>query len=333
MAQRRGTTKKHIKQLEDLDPIYLRRGFERDHAAIARFLEDKEFESLEETNALIQQFIGPGKEIPRGNREMTPLEQAQEFMHDAWLETDRKKRIALARKALTLSQDCADAYVLLAEQTASDPAEARGLYQKGVDAGERGLGQESFIEFEGDFWAIVETRPYMRARFGLAQTLWELGERRETIVHYQELLRLNPGDNQGVRYELLNALLSEGMDDESWKLLAEYEDEGTATWAYARALLMFRQLGAGPKANKRLREALETNPFVPIYLFGIKKPPKELPGYVGMGDESEAIHYLANNAEIWAGTTGALEWFADTFLSEISRKERRRTRSRRKLTG
>jgi len=333
MAQRGGNTKNHIKEQEDIDPIYLRRGFERDHVAIARLFEEKEISSDKEANALIQQFMGPEQEIPRVERELTILEQAQEIMYDAWLERDGKKRIALARKALTLTQDCADAYVLLAEQTATDPAEARRLYEKGVEAGERGLGQESFIEFEGDFWAIVQTRPYMRARFGLAQTLWELGERRDAIVHYRELLRLNPGDNQGVRYELLNALLTEGIDNESEKLLEEYEDEGTAAWAYARALLAFKEFGAGSKANRKLREALKTNPFVPIYLFGLEKPPKKLPGYMGMGDESEALHYLVGNGEVWTETPGAVEWFADIFHSEISSKEKKKTRTRRKLTS
>src|SRR5205814_275596 len=44
----------------------------------------------------------------------TPLEQAQEMMWDAWDQTDRKRAIELARKALALSPDCADAFVLLA---------------------------------------------------------------------------------------------------------------------------------------------------------------------------------------------------------------------------
>lgn len=40
----------------------------------------------------------------------------------------------------------------------------------------------------------------MRARAALAGTLWRLGRREEAVDHQRELLRLNPNDNQGLRY-------------------------------------------------------------------------------------------------------------------------------------
>ena len=60
----------------------------------------------------------------------TVLEQAQEIMWDAWDEQNATRRIDLARKALTISDDCADAYVLLAEEVASSLHEAMELYTK-----------------------------------------------------------------------------------------------------------------------------------------------------------------------------------------------------------
>jgi len=47
----------------------------------------------------------------------TPLEEAQEIMYDAYEAGTKAKRIKLAKKALTISQDCADAYILLAEES------------------------------------------------------------------------------------------------------------------------------------------------------------------------------------------------------------------------
>jgi Tetratricopeptide repeat len=40
----------------------------------------------------------------------------------------------------------------------------------------------------------------MRARAGLAATLDALGDVEAAIGHYRDMLRLNPGDNQGIRY-------------------------------------------------------------------------------------------------------------------------------------
>ena len=74
----------------------------------------------------------------------TALEEAQEVIYQA-LQEHSTQRTALARRALTISPDCTDAYVLLAE-VATDPQEARHLYEQGVAAGERSLGEETFRE-------------------------------------------------------------------------------------------------------------------------------------------------------------------------------------------
>ena len=46
------------------------------------------------------------------------LKKAQELMYKAWDEQNPAKRLALAHKALKESEDCTDAYVLLAEEEA-----------------------------------------------------------------------------------------------------------------------------------------------------------------------------------------------------------------------
>src|SRR3954452_5853205 len=159
-----------------------------------------------------------------GPREETPLSQAQELLDEAFEERDPERRSELARKALEVSPDCADAYVLLAEQARSRK-EALGLYEKALAAGERALGPQVFRDDVGHFWGLLETRPYMRAREGLAGTLWTMGRRDEAIEHLQDMLRLNPNDNQGVRYTLAGWLLGEGRNEELARLLSEYDEE------------------------------------------------------------------------------------------------------------
>lgn len=302
--------KKPVKKAEpksskDL-PIPDRRVMEKSLSDIGRLLSEREFDSEAEMNAFLKDILASG-EIPSSSRQLTPLEQAQELMYDAW-DSSGRRRVELARKALKVSEDCADAYVLLAEETAKCPEEAKALYEQGVKAGERALGKEMFQENVGHFWGIIETRPYMRARFGLAQCLWAMGERKQAIEHYTDMLRLNPGDNQGIRYVLASCLLEEGLGDELGKLLEQYEDDGAATWAYSRALLAFRKEGASKKANKHLKNALDDNPFVPTYLLGRKRLPLRLPDYIGMGDENEAVVYVSEAIRAWQKTEGALEW-------------------------
>ncbi|HZO26676.1 MAG TPA: hypothetical protein VFH48_11885 [Chloroflexota bacterium] len=289
-------------------PFAGRFSLERAMADIGALLSEHEPASIDDANALIQGLLAQGG-LPR-RAATTPLEQAQELMYDAWEATSPRERIRLARKAIEISEDCADAYVLLAEETANGPKEAADLYAQGVAAGERALGEEIFEEAAGDFWGIIETRPYMRARLGLAQALWAVGEHQPAIEHLQDMLRLNPGDNQGVRYVLLTWLLDLDAADSIQALFDAYDDDVSAVWAYSRALHAFRQHGDTPASRKLRREAHRWNPHVPDYLSGRKRLPRQLPELIGMGDESEAVYYVAEQMAAWKRTPGAVSWLS-----------------------
>jgi tetratricopeptide (TPR) repeat protein len=247
----------------------------------------------------------------------TPLGQAQEIVGRAFEEPDSKKRAKLARQALDLSPDCADAYILLAGQAKSGK-EALGLYEQAVEAGERAIGPEAFRDHAGHFWGLLETRPYMRARAGLAHTLWTLGRREEAAGHLLDMLRLNPGDNQGVRYSLASWLLDLDRGEELGRLLEQY-DEDSATWAYARALLAFRLLGDTPEARKQLKAAGKVNKHVPAYLLGEAPMPMQQPPSYSPGDESEAVLYAASGLSAWRSTPGALTWLREATKGSIKK--------------
>jgi tetratricopeptide (TPR) repeat protein len=240
------------------------------------------------------------------------VDAAQEIMFEAWETEDPRKRAAMARKALKVSPDCADAYVLLAEETAKTAEQAVELYSQGVGAGARALGDAAFVEDVGAFWGLLETRPYMRARLGLALALWEAARAEEAIAHGQEMLRLNPHDNQGVRYFVLNWLQRLGRDTEADSLLRQYKDDPGTEWAWSAALAAFRRHGDSATARKALAQAGEANPHVAPYLLGRKKLPRRPPDFVAMGGKDEAAAYVHATAATWKATPGALEWLAST---------------------
>jgi len=262
----------------------------------------------------------------------TPLDEAQDLIYEAFEAGTPRERAALAKEALEISPDCADAYVLLAEH-ANTFRQAMSLYEQGVAAGQRALGPEAFREHEGHFWGVVETRPYMRARLGLAQCLWTAGRREEAVEHYREMLQLNPNDNQGVRYLAAAALLALDRDDELDALLADYEDDASADWAYARALLAFRREGDSGQARDLLAAAGETNAHVPAYLTGAKLVPRELPDYITAGGEDEAIGHAARFLAAWRNTPGATSWARKTLQVPPPEPPKRRKPSWRQLAS
>jgi len=128
-----------------------------------------------------------------------------------------------------------------------------------VAAGADALGEAAFKDDVGLFWGLLETRPYMRACHECALALWRAGERNEALAHYRDMLRLNPNDNQGIRYLLMDALLELGHDAEAAALLELYKDDGSAAWAWSGVLLAFRRDGDSPAARKTLAKAAKVN--------------------------------------------------------------------------
>jgi tetratricopeptide (TPR) repeat protein len=273
-------------------------------------LRKKKLNSPEEVNACLQSLmpLSADSELLAANPE-TPLEQARELVDQATDETSPRRRISLAKRALEVCADCADAYLLLAEETPGDLPKKRDLFDQALQAALRTLGPEAFRNYVGHFWGAVETRPYMRARAGLAECLWALGERAAAIAHCWAMLELNPNDNQGNRNLLSDWLLAEQRDDELGGLLKKYPDDCQASWLYNRALWLFRKHGPGFGAQEALRQARDWNPFVPPFLLGQQKLPSSLPPFIALGQESEAAAYaMILGRENWRNSPSALAW-------------------------
>jgi len=232
-------------------------------------------------------------------------ERARNLIYDA-LQTDGKKRYKLAEEALNLNPNCVDAYVILAEKTKS-LEEAILLYEKGIQAGERELGNSFFKENKGYFWGIHETRPFMRAKLHYAEALSLLGKVAEAVRQYEELLELNPMDNQGVRYSLFVAYLDLGYFEKAHVLLDEF-DEPTAQHVYNKLLLEIVENGFTARAEMLLKGAKKVNKYVVGYLTGKKRLPAYPPEFHGFGDENEAIVYADMHLQLWKRIDGLKEW-------------------------
>ncbi len=251
--------------------------------------------------------------------ETSPQDHAEDMLERAHLARGRRG-VLIARQALEVWPDCADAYSFLAGR-APDRESAVRLYERGMAAVERAMGTETF-EQAGDFWGILETRPYMRARAGLARVLVEQERLAEAVAHYQEMLRLNPNDNQGLRHALVNLLIELDRDAEAWKLVESYPGDRTLL-EFPRALLLFRRDGDSLEARRALNQAVRLNRFVPGMLLGEREPPPRGDFYSPSG-EDEAGLYLDLARDTWDDTEGALEWLRKRTASPPKRKGKKR---------
>lgn len=220
-----------------------------------------------------------------------------------------EEKLQLAREAVTP----------FLEKTGSMewPDERIPLYRKAIAAGKAALGSNWETEFKGLFWVAHETRPLMHAMVKLAIDLQEEDELEEALSIYRELLKINPNDNQGIRYLFAGCLYAADCGTELEALLKEYDDDPSAAFLYTKALHLFRKSNGGKLAERALRKAFSENEYVPIFLSDEVEMPDESPVSIGFGDESEAIAYVIDHGDLWYNTDGATAWMANTLKTEI----------------
>jgi tetratricopeptide (TPR) repeat protein len=270
---------------------------------VGKLIRGHEFGSVHEINEFLRDEIPDGR-VPKFEPS-NDLERAEYLMFEAF-DSHGRRRVKLAREALRISADCADAYVLLAER-ALDADRRFELYRQGMEAGERALGPEVFRNDVGHFWRIHETRPYMRARFGYGESL-EAAERwGDAVEIYRDLLRLDSDDSQGARFPLAVCLLRAKRDEEAQRFLAEHDEESHALLEYARALVEFRLHGDSPEARRRLRRAVRGNATAPKYILGNDELP-EIPDSPSRGSDGEAVLCAFALGIAWRETEGSLAW-------------------------
>ncbi|AQQ71444.1 hypothetical protein SMSP2_01818 [Limihaloglobus sulfuriphilus] len=245
--------------------------------------------------------------FPGGNNK----HKAQELVYEAMdcIYHDEDKALGLCRKALKLYPNCIDALVMIAEVECQTIAAYANAMEKAVEAGRSELGAKCFKEDKGYFWGLLETRPFMRAMMQLATSYKLMGKRylSKAIAIFEEMLELNPNDNQGVRDILVDCYLADKSYDKAGKLIKQYEENSLAVFNWARVLLAYATEGK-EAADKEFKSAKKQNEYVARYLSGKKRVPKEEPQYYSPGDVSEAIYCCRVLKEAWKSHPEAKLW-------------------------
>lgn len=236
---------------------------------------------------------------------------AGDHLDAAWEALDDENTKAAtehARKALNLAPDEIDAYVLLAE-IAATAAEKQALLREAVRIGTREWSACFRKPSDTSFWLSLGTRPYMRAVHSLAIALWDTGAADkclEAVGLAKHLLRLNPNDNQGMRFLLLAWLPIVDQWDAAAKIARRFARDGRTETTYWQVLHLFR--ADDPQANEVLRKAISINPHVPSLLTSKRKP--VMPGDDAVAfrspDEAQAYAHMAHEA--WWATPKAVAW-------------------------
>jgi len=193
------------------------------------------------------------------------------------------------------------------------PDKARDLWEQAVRIGRKAFPEDFKTGKDRLEWAMLENRPFLRSLHGLALVRDEDGETEEALRLYQELLSLNPNDNQGVRAMTQETLFKLGRLEDALKIARQYPDDIMPETLYGRALALFK-LGKRRQATLALQKAIDCLPLVGKELLKAKHrlPRSASPDGVTVGGADEAYYYWERWGQFWEGDAEALKWLRKT---------------------
>ncbi|EAW56524.1 suppressor of tumorigenicity 7 protein-like isoform 2 [Homo sapiens] len=255
------------------------------------------------------------------------LRPSDTVMQKAWRERNPPARIKAAYQALELNNDCATAYVLLAEEEATTIVDAERLFKQALKAGETIYRQSQQCQHqspqhEAQLRRDTNVLVYIKRR--LAMCARKLGRIREAVKIMRDLMKeFPPLTMLNIHENLLESLLELQAYPDVQAVLAKYDDISlpkSAAICYTAALLKTRTVSekfspetasrrglstAEINAVEAIHRAVEFNPHVPKYLLEMKSlilPPEHI---LKRGD-SEAIAYAFFHLQHWKRIEGAL---------------------------
>jgi tetratricopeptide (TPR) repeat protein len=278
-----------------------------------RSMEQESFSSEDDFRDKMREIIAAGLFEQRLEAlKDDPEEMAQELAFEAFEAESGDQATELAEKALAVDPDCVDALTIKAFLTSEDAGDLIAALEQAATCGEKRLGEEFFAEFMGDFWPMVEARPYMRTIKQLAEVLWAVGRRFDAVDHYINLLDLDPEDHMGNSALLLSCYLAMGEVQRSWDLLEEYDDE-SAVFQYSW-LLVHLISGDDDAAEDALNHAMDVNPHVVPYLLGMGEELEGNPPTVTVGSREEAQVVGQIMGMAWEGFPTGQIWLHDQMV-------------------
>lgn len=192
-------------------------------------------------------------------------------------------------------------------------------FRAAIDGGQRHLERDG-TEIH---WGFIENRPYLRGLANLALVLTEQRNWAEALAIHKQMLRLNPNDNQGVRYLVGAGCLRVGDNDGAIAAFQKclHEEVGSA---FGLALAKLRAQGPAAEVGEALLTGFAANRYVTPMLLG--EPWKRLDAFHGtnMAEPEWAHDVITAQADLWQAVPRGAEvlrfWWAAPPVATWRRK-------------
>jgi tetratricopeptide (TPR) repeat protein len=222
----------------------------------------------------------------------------------------REVRIVTAKMALDQEPLMFDAAVILS-QDAFEEGEtqlAKSILESAIYEGRKIFPYEFSLGTDHLLWGFVDNRPFLRLLGEHATFIESVYGPQKAIPLYEELVALNPNDNQGIRELLATAYMKTNQLDSLLELDAKYPDDMMAGLKIG-ALLALYKTGRLDKAKNGIKKSMKRFQHVFREILKTDHPQPELiPGRVQVGGDDEAWLYWEHQGSFWMAARGAREF-------------------------
>lgn len=167
-------------------------------------------------------------------------------------------------------------------------------------------------------WYFLENRDFLNLLLDQAIFIEKGIGVSKSIPYYEQILSLNPNDNQGVRGILATIYIKTDQPQKVLELYKKYPDDITQELIMGNALALVK-LGKIGEAEKHLKKIYKYSRHVIEELLqpSHQKPPQFNPGRIQIGGEDEAYLYWREQGNLWQATKSAMELLRKVYKNKV----------------
>lgn len=240
-------------------------------------------------------------------------QSAVDYLELANATEDLTKAKKYLKKALELEPNNLEIKVSLAAINANTQIEHIQKLEEIIAHENKVMEEQGFFEKEcmGDFWLILETRPYMRVRYGYALLLIDSGMIKKAITECETLLKLCKRDNLGLRHVLMHLYIIIEDEKSALKLHKKFKYEESTQFLLLLSILYYKLFDL-EKSKKYIFDLVKINKDtkrffkilcegdldkLPLNVFSYK--PFTIEEYSEMFMENESLYLEMNSYFSW----------------------------------
>ena len=269
--------------------------------------------SKKDMEKFVDQFVSEyNSRVQPANASCIP-ETADDYLMLARDAMSKKQELEYVNKALKLEPDNLDAAVMKAELTAKNQEELLMTLQALIKKGTKQMEMGGYFQDKRTIWYELETRPYMRLRYYYMDTLASNNMMKKARAEGEELLKLCPDDNMGVRFDLMH-LYAYFEDEQAALALCEKYRKGLGTQMLLPMAVLYYKLGDLKRSLSYLRRLCKANSdakrfIVAVATYNLEEfTDQSYPDSYIVGSMSELLREYMNFAYLFEPLDNFFDW-------------------------